>query len=542
MSEKPRKLITIDCETDPFKFGRIPTPFIWGTFDGKKFQYFNNTEDLMEYLSHEYAIIYAHNGGNFDYDFLKEYLEPYKRIKIINERLSEFKIKNCVFRDSFLILPIALKQYKKDDIDYEILEKESRDIPENRAKIIKYLEGDCRYLYEIVAEFRKTYGGKLTLASSSLFTWSKMSGEKIPKTNKYFYDTFKPYYHGGRVSTFKLGVFEKNIQVWDINSAYPFAMSKRLPWGVTFQSFSHMPPDEKLEQCFLTFKANSLGALPYIEKNKLEFPNDRQPRIFQVTGWEYLSALKTNCVQNFQLLNCKMFDESITFKEYIDRFYGMKKAAKKESADYIFAKLFQNSLYGKFAANPAKYEEYVLIPPSIRMKIEAGEDERFTDFKFHSFHGPYCLMYKKLPEEKHRYYNLATGASITGFVRGFLWEAICKSKNPYYCDTDSIISEGFTGEVGEDLGQWKLEFSGNKIGIAGKKTYAVTDGTPWRSTKQEPYKSKGWKTACKGVRFTGPEIMRVAAGEVLTYDKPSPSMGIKAKGAHFISRKIKRQE
>ena len=33
-----RKLIAIDCETDPFKAGRVPEPFIWGMYDGNEFK------------------------------------------------------------------------------------------------------------------------------------------------------------------------------------------------------------------------------------------------------------------------------------------------------------------------------------------------------------------------------------------------------------------------------------------------------------------------------------------------------------------------
>lgn len=151
--KKDRKVYVIDCETDPFLFGREPKPFIWGCFDGETFQTFEDAESLLQELFDKRAVVFAHNGGRFDFLFLQDYFTPYSAIRIINGRIASFKINDCLFRDSFLVLPTALKTYKKDKIDYSIFERGVRNRPENMAQILKYLEGDCRYLHELVSGF-----------------------------------------------------------------------------------------------------------------------------------------------------------------------------------------------------------------------------------------------------------------------------------------------------------------------------------------------------------------------------------------------------
>lgn len=156
MSDKKRKVITIDCETDPFLFGRVPAPFIWGAYDGQTFRTFETGAELVEWLKPQHAVAFAHNGGRFDFLFLQDHFEPWKPIRMINGRIAAFRIGECIFRDSYLILPTALRNYKKGEIDYRLMEREERDKPENRRKILEYLEGDCRYLHELVLGFGKS--------------------------------------------------------------------------------------------------------------------------------------------------------------------------------------------------------------------------------------------------------------------------------------------------------------------------------------------------------------------------------------------------
>lgn len=180
---KPREVFVVDCETDPFLYGREPKPFIWGCYSEKTgFQTFEDAEGLLQFLYDRRAVVFAHNGGRFDFLFLQDFLVPWSGVRIINGRVSSFKINDCIFRDSFLILPTALKSYKKERIDYSIFEKSERDRPENRARIIDYLEKDCRYLHELVLGFVGTMERVLPWpVPPSRFSRTWVTGPKFQK-------------------------------------------------------------------------------------------------------------------------------------------------------------------------------------------------------------------------------------------------------------------------------------------------------------------------------------------------------------------------
>jgi hypothetical protein len=69
------KLAVIDAETDPFRYGRKPEAFAWGFYDGETYVDFwgaDSTLKLMNYIAalREPHVIYAHNGGKFDFFYL----------------------------------------------------------------------------------------------------------------------------------------------------------------------------------------------------------------------------------------------------------------------------------------------------------------------------------------------------------------------------------------------------------------------------------------------------------------------------------------
>lgn len=544
MGSKKRRLVTIDCETDPFLFGRPPEPFIWGSYDGIQYRQFDTVEELLDYWTKRNVVIYAHNGGRFDFVFLRHKLEPWSQIRLVNGRMAAFKIGNAIFRDSYLILPTPLKSYKKEEFDYALMEKGVRDQPEVRAKICHYLEKDCVYLHELVSKFRDTYGGALTLASSGLAFFRKQSGVEIPKTSSLFYSTFKPFYHGGRVQVFRPGVHEGLINAYDMNSQYPTAMMTWHPWGEKCEVYTGiLPPPDELERSFITLEAESTGAFCFSDGKTMEFPADGKEREFNVTGWEYIAAKETGTLKGVKVIRSYVFVDKIRFKDYVEYFYEIKKNAPDKSAERLFAKLFMNSLYGKFAANPEKYRNYIVVPTKYYPEVEDGRcGEKYEGYKFEEKISPdLVLMSKPLEEEQQRFYNIATAASITGWARASLWRALCSAKKPFYCDTDSVIAEGFDGKVGKGLGEWKHEFTATTGAFAGKKLYALTDGTPWGrfDDQGEPI---GWKLATKGVNpkeFTGPNVFRVARGEKIKHYKAAPSMSLKG-GVKFIDREVKR--
>lgn len=502
-----------DCETDPFDGKTIPEPFVWGAYniaDGTYFEFWT-TGEFLAWARKGKKTVYAHNGGKFDWHYVLPEIPLYSRVKVINGRLAKFKIGDCEFRDSWNILPLPLSQYKKDDIDYAKFTRDMRS--QHMDEIRRYLKNDCVYLAELVDTFRKEHGNALTLAGAAMKFWEKQTGEKADRTDALFYDTFSPWYAGGRVQCFEYGEVQGPIHDVDINSAYPRAMMEEHAYGSTFAELDELPSErDEVSRCFIELEAESTGAFFFRSATgRLGFPSDGKLRTFHVTGWEYNSAVDTGTLRNARIVRVVRFARTVNFRVYVNHWYGLKSSLKKGTAHYIISKFFLNSLYGKFGANPAKYRDYEIIELA---DIYAAMNDN-PELSLENIEGDLALVSIPTPEAQQRYFNVATAASITGYVRAVLWRAICGAKGVVYCDTDNIKARD-VGDLHIDpiaLGGWSPDATYTHGYVAGKKLYTFTDG-------------KKWTTASKGVKLSADEVRQVALGEDVTWASEAPTFRI----------------
>lgn len=531
-----RAIAVIDAETDPFRKGRIPKPFIWGFYNGSMYREFTDTAKLGEFLSEQDAIVYAHNGGKFDFHYLLPMLSAYDDIKIINGRIASCNIGIAELRDSYCIINEPLSKYKKDEIDYAIMEKSQRHKAQNMAKIRAYLKSDCVYLWEMVTEFVRRYGAELTQAGAAMKQWVKISNDPPERTNEEFYNELSPFYYGGRVECFRSGVIETDFSVYDINSAYAYAMMHKHPYSANYEKVTGYVKNAD----FYIVDCISRGVFPFRgnggDSNRshgLRFPNDSINKRFCVSNWEFAAGRDTNTIEKVKVIESLRFVRHTDFSAYINMFWTERKAAKA-SGDILgslFSKLMMNSLYGKFAANPDNYKNYMLVPPSDVECFNSQMDGVRGDWDFGGELGPWLLAQRELDDYQKRFYNVATGASITGFVRAMLWRAICASKGVLYCDTDSIAvkSIGSSVKLGEGLGEWKHEGDFDLAAIAGKKLYAF---------RGKPVDGKViWKQASKGAKLTASEIVKIARGGSVDYESEAPSFSV-TRTPYFTNRRI----
>lgn len=527
----PRRIAVLDAETDPFKAGRHPKPFKWGFYDGSSYRSFTVTAAVIDFLRGEDCICYAHNGGRFDFHFLLDGLDEYSELMIINGRLAQLRMGVCELRDSYSILPVRLAAYAKDKIDYAIFEASERDKPANARKIDAYLKSDCVYLWELVTQFIERYGLHLTQAGAAMKVWQKIADIKAPRTDEDFYDALAPYYYGGRVECFESGIIETDFSVLDINSAYPRAMLEKHPISVNYEQSARYLKNAD----FVRVRARSIGAWPYRGEGNpnhdagLHFPRDGELREFTITGWEYRAAVDSGALGPHRVHESFRFCNHIDFAEFINRFYALRLEAKRigDKAGDLFAKLLMNGLYGKFAANPANYRNYMIVPAQYAGSLPG------IGWNFAGELGPWALAEAELSPEQMRYYNVATGASITGYVRAMLWQAIHESEGVLYCDTDSIAVRrpGDSIKLGAALGEWKHEGDFDRAGIGGKKLY-IFRGVPGPDGERE------YKQASKGTRLTKAQLWRVAAGGEVVHTKDVPTFGPGRKPT-FITRRVR---
>jgi hypothetical protein len=537
LKQTKKEIAVVDCETDPFEYGTVVKPFAIGFDTDDRYIDFwgdNCVQEFFDWLATETAegreyIIYAHNGGKFDFFFFLDYLDPGQTPLIMGGRLVKIYFAGQEFRDSFAIIPQALGSYKKDEIDYQKFTRDRRE--ENKLEIREYLKSDCLYTRELICGFHNMFGDKLTIASASLPMLNSFTGfEKI--AGDAFDERFRRFYYGGRNQCFETGIllpkYGSKFFVYDRNSMYPAVMRD------VKHPISNRPELQRAidnETDFACIEAINDGALPMRADNGgLDFTVKRGT--FYATIHEINAGLETGTLKILRVLHAWKFDRKASFAEFVETFYNMRLDAKAsgDKVRDILYKFCLNSGYGKFALNPRKFRQWSMTIGEVPQP--QATDTNPDGWSLHSQSGDLFIWSRPNPR-KGGFYNVATAASITGAARANLLLNIAISKRPVYCDTDSIICEGFAGDLNEtELGGWKLEATGDRIAIGGKKLYTIYNKSELEAT------GEAIKRASKGVRLSPSEIVQVCNGQEIVYKNPVPCFSLDG-SADFVERRIR---
>jgi len=464
------------------------------------------------------------------------------------------------FRDSFSLIPLPLSAWGKTDIDIKKLTRRRRE--KNKAEIIAYLKDDCKYLHEMLTVFFEKWGQKLTIASTTFSVLKERFGFKIPSLPDTDDARFRSHYFAGRVQFNALGRHDGNFTMLDINSAFPWAMTKPHWFGKKYEKIRGKPPANLFDQSFIICECVGGGALAFRDTDKsVCFPKIGLHRFF-TTGWELKAGIKAKAVKNLKYIYSFVPRRTTDFTSFVEFFYKMKADAKAagDKASEFHAKLFLNSCYGRFALNIDKYRDVKFQP-----YYEPPDGEHWEEAWHDQERGISAYERKSRlgPRGRHaKFYCICTAASITGCVRAFLYESMNRCDRVLYCDTDSILAEGVDNlKQGAGLGEWKNEMECDIVWIGGKKLYALHNkaypflkflpkgenqrkwifihGLGWNPLPSKTIKS--FKTASKGVRLTLKQLINVCEGKAQTgkFDAPSYSALALSK---FTKRRIKRAD
>lgn len=569
MKADQQPIYTCDIETDPFLRGRVPKPFLIGLYDGLNFWTFETIEAFLNFLRDggiEPGIIYAHNGGRFDFFYMLEGFEG--KTTIINSRIvtakfpvedgtKRFERGRCFeFRDSYAIMPFPLRTYMKDALPIEWLEKKNRAA--HMPEIKSYLRGDCSYLWDLCIGFQREFGDFTTIANAAFTQLSKFHKyETLPKRTDE--ELRARYYFGGRVQCFEKGVIHRPVTIYDVNSMYPFVMESYyhpVSWPVTVDQKIHGWKEdgsfssEKLKTFFLTVEGENLGAFPIrMPDGSVDFT---QPYgMFHVTVHEWLVAMQRGLFKPKRIVDSYSFVEYSRFHLFVDHFYKLRRKVTAEfnehkktceqcghkqsisatsgNAGYcttgadlvahnLYYKYVLNSAYGKFGLNPENYSNWQITKENQPPKGTGWTLDNISHDKFFVWKQPSQLWWNVK--------NIGTAASITGAARSILLRAIAGGRGVLYCDTDSIICQSLGDEPMDDkqLGCWKPEGTGVLTAIAGKKMYAVFEKD-----------GECIKHANKGVALEPAQILAIANGEEFLTFRDAPTFKMDG-SAKFISR------
>ena len=425
--------------------------------------------NLLESLD-EPHLIFAHNGGKFDYMYFHAWIRG--KVFVINGRLVEWEyitqkgVKH-ILRDSYAILPVALGTGgDKLDIDYRKMEKAHRN--KHKEEILKYLKQDCVALYDLCLAFKHKYDKWfLTLASAS---YSRIKAKyQIENTYLEFDETYRKFYFGGRCQAFNAGEIKGDIEIYDVNSMYPFAMSE---YNHPMSKNCYIDTIISDETFFVVWVGKNFGAVPSrLKTGEINF--DIESGVFYTSIHEFLVCKKYGLIEVDEIIETHNWVKYGTFKDHIDECKEAKETAEKGSKQYILAKLDMNSGYGKFAQDPRKYKNYEFVDP----------DEDVTDINCDTIEGDNFKLLCSPVEGEKRFNNVAIAASITGASRAMMLEGLIEftkaGAKVFYCDTDSIICDKPKVKVNNlkfhksELGAWDKEKIGDTVYIGGKKIYAL---------------------------------------------------------------------
>lgn len=522
-----REVAIIDFETDPFRFGRVPAPFACGVLWRGIYRDFWGADCGQQAVDYLLSItvplvVYAHNGGKFDFFFLWKHLD--NPVKIINGRIVAAKCGIHEFRDSWAIMPFALARYKKTVIDYAKFEPEARD--RHRAEILAYLKDDCTDLMELCSAFVKRFGWRLTIAGTAMKALDAIHPQE--PTNENHDARFRPFYYGGRVECFESGVLDGAFKVFDVNSMYPGVMSScDHPIGKQYVRAERLELNAEgwlrdYPGCmyFAEVDGDNLGALPTREiggNHGLRF--DVTSGVFNTTSHELRAALDLGKFRVRRVLSAVVPVHVQRFDEFVTTYAAEKEKAKREGdkISEIFSKLIMNSAYGKFGQNPEAFCDYFIAIKGVHSDPDGPEWRLNQDAE------NWRIWEKTSPRKL--YFDVAIAASVTSAARAVLMRGIASAKRPIYCDTDSIICEGLSGVDLDEfrLGAWKLEATGDRAAIAGKKLYALFDG------------AKAVKSASKGLKISAEQVEKIARGGTVLWQSEAPNFSLTG-STKFIAR------
>lgn len=555
MIRKPRRtkqkresdIYTLDIETD--SAGEV---IDIGFYDGKEIRYFENWKSLIARLDNisEPAMIYAHNGGGFDYVNLLVYL--FKQNVQFEAMLKQSKIfcfwllekPHIKFVDSFNILPTSLEKVAKSFAELEKYEIDKSNYSDMRGfkqrqtiEYYRYLEQDCISLYQALVKFRDLvneihYLGNVPLSvggiSMRLFQkqFLKESITTPSKTEKQF--TFNAYV-GGRCEY--LGFGEKDSRGWysgvngyDFNSHYPAQMLGRefpIRRGCYVNDF--VRDNAGKIECGIyaaRFEQRS-GRIPLLQNVEKEYT---------FGGYGVFTDLELNEIEfNGGKVSCASgywYSETAPiFDDFVNYFFNKRIEAQKlsDSARDVFYKLVLNNLYGKFGQRDRVQSLCAMARDVATESLEKGlELNEFYRIDEES------AFYEVIQEKKCYTSFPAIACLITASARIVLNRILESCENPIYCDTDSIHCQDVLSSdlLGDGLGKLKIEFFNTPARYGGKKSYEIQGnkrrqkGIPNGSVTSEFFE-KLFSVGKVNTKFNRPLLLKSAIRKI---DIQSPSM------------------
>src|ERR1700712_139109 len=431
------EFITFDIETISKNNKLIP--YLICAYNGTDYitSFGNNVHDLFSNFIKELLTfikkdnktitVYAHNFSSFDGVFLLKHLLPFGivepllyngklitvKLKILieeeNSELIKYNGKTIIFKDSYLLLPVSLRNlaltykcteskgifpFKLNDILYsgsfprfEFFKNINISDYLNQSQLftnkiwnfkdeaIKYCKLDCLILFEILTlynqmmfnEFNVNIHKILTLPALAfkIFKTHFLPENAIYQLHGTIEQNIRGSFTGGAVDVYKphnritpwlinSNIKYQKLYCYDVNALYPTVMANMpMPIGLPqiFEgNISKYDPNP------FGFFYCEITSPPYLEHPLLQRrikTNDGVRTIAGLGSWigwvfseEMYNAMKFG--YKFNIIKGYLFKKGNLFTDYVNKMYDLRLLYPKGHPMNQNAKLLNNSLYGKF--------------------------------------------------------------------------------------------------------------------------------------------------------------------------------------------------
>ncbi|MBV6438289.1 MAG: hypothetical protein AELANPGJ_03590 [Anaerolineae bacterium] len=468
------------------------------TYINGVFNEFKNPKKLVDYMllpRFENVRWYAHNL-TYDLGVLLEYLPKSHDItllngQVLNARFYPAKKRKHYFNDSLrLSANISLARIG-NAINLPKLPTPSFLLPDgietekwicerhNKIECLEcYLSRDVEIVYSYIELFQNEInrlGGELknTLASTAMDLFRrKFLNEEYFKPFAARQEFARAAYYGGRVEPLVLG-FSENINVYDINSLYPYVMKNFeyphpnfLIGVVGNTTLKEIMEFEGVSEVTIEIPKMSIPVLPFRHNSHLYF----------VTGvvhgiWTHIELRKAiELGAKIKIIHNSLYSTKTCrpFINYVDTLYNLRLDYKTQNdpREHVI-KILLNSLYGKFGQrDDAGLEK--LLP----LDVYENDDNK-AGYDFVTLNDIVYARKSVSFKESPIYQNTLFASYITAYARLVLLDYMLENPDAViYCDTDSIFTKEKL-QTGKGLGEMKLEYEGIDVEVFGCKAYQM---------------------------------------------------------------------
>ena len=563
-------LETTTTKTEYFKVYNKTTihfGYIENAQDGSGFL-FKTLNQLFEFLNkrrRQHLIVYFHNLG-FDGTYILSFLDALKKHHAVNKvsnkqpfpsvsfmkkdsRIYSIRVWNPTyetvieFRCSWVLLNMKLEAIgkiigleKMGFNDYHLeYQKDLKDYPQEFKdyciRDVQVLKMGFKHFYNL---FKEEYNIDLFNGCTiSQLSYENLLQHVLQKHDWYYdnefyeeqmdefihidkasYDIGKNFYRGGFTQYVNLGGGQyiincnKKGRKIDINSSYPYAMTKPLPYGqihnLKDEPFPDSPHLKYYEIKILKSRAifKQINTMYNWAKHSTEdvyvndiassyiYKEEYSQELGECTAYyleEELEVMKKYNYIEYEIINTYWFHAKPWAKEWVEDLYQLKADPNTPKALKQVGKLMMNSCYGKFGQNPLQDEYYAVKNNEEKQKLLNQKDNEYHywDIQEPFEHFQYVKRRKMDVDDDQRIRHIWVAATITAYARIHLLKTLYHIGVEYfvYCDTDSLILLDpmdwdilpFLDE--SELGKWKDESQEHggidKVYLVGKKNYGV---------------------------------------------------------------------